>query len=112
MCNMNNVPHPQKNSDDQSNGNKKTPLEEKLVVLTQKEHIALQWNASFWKTQHSRAKKRESALKQELQQAKAEIVILKQRLFGKKSEKTARDDGGPNKPSPKNRNRGQQPLKR
>ena len=69
MCNMNNVLHLQNNSDNQSNGNKKTPLEEKIVVLTQKEHIALKWNASFWKTQHSRTKERESALKQELQQA-------------------------------------------
>ena len=106
---MNNVLHLQNNSDNQSNGNKKTPLEEKIVVLTQKEHIALKWNASFWKTQHSRTKERESALKQELQQAKAEIITLKQRFFGKKSEKSARRDGGPNKRSPSKRNKGQQP---
>ena len=98
MCNMNNVSHLQR-----------SPLEEKLVVLTQKEHIELKWQGSFWKSQHSRAVKRESALKDELQQAKAEIVSLKQRLFGKKSEKTARDDGGPNKRSHATRNRGQQP---
>lgn len=106
---MDNISHLQKKSANRTNSKKKTPLEENLVVLTQKEHIELKWNANFWKTQHSRTKKRELALKQELQQAKAEIVILKQRLFGKKSEKTARDDGGPNKPSPKTRNRGQQP---
>ena len=106
---MNSVQHLLNNPDNQSNGNKKTPLEKKHVVLTQKEHISLKWNASFWKTQHSRAKKRESALKEELLQAKAEIVNLKQRLFGKKSEKSARKDGGPNKRSSSNRNKGQQP---
>ena len=42
-------------------------------------------------------------------QAKAEIINLKQRLFGKKSEKNARKDGGPNKRSSSTRNKGQQP---
>lgn len=110
MCSMINVAHLQKASDNQTNGNKKTPLEEKIVVLSQKEHIELKWHGKFWKTQHSRAIKRETALKQELQQAKAEIINLKQRLFGTKSEKTARrDNGGPNERSVSNRNRGQQP---
>jgi len=109
---MNNVPHLQSLPDNQPNGNKISPLEAKLVVLTQKEHIELKWQGNFWKAQHSRAVKRESALKQELQQAKAEIISLKQRLFGKKSEKTARDDGGPNQRSSTTRNRGQQPGSR
>ena len=64
-------------------------------MLTQKEHDDLKWHGSYWKVQHSRAVKRELALKHELQQAKAEIINLKQRLFGKKSEKNARKDGGP-----------------
>jgi transposase len=106
---MNNVPHLQPFPDNQPNGNERSPLEKKLVVLTQKEHIELKWQGNFWKAQHSRAVKRELALKHELQQARAEIVSLKQRLFGKKSEKTARDDGGPNKRSSTTRNRGQQP---
>ncbi len=107
---MNNVPYLQKPPDNQSNGNKKTPLEEKIVVLSQKEHIELKWQGKFWKAQHSHAIKRETVLKQELRQAKAEIINLKQRLFGKKSEKTARrDSGSPNERSVSNRNRGQQP---
>jgi transposase len=106
---MNNVPHLQPFPDNQPNGNERSPLEKKLVVLTQKEHIELKWQGNFWKAQHSRAVKRELALKHELQQARAEIVSLKQRLFGKKSEETARDDGGPNKRSSTTRNRGQQP---
>lgn len=108
---MNNVPHLQKNSGSHSSGKEKTPLEEKLVVLTQKEHISLKWQGSFWKTQHARAIKREKVLIQELQQAKAEIVSLKQRLYGKKSEKTARRDiGGPDKQFLCGlKNRGQQP---
>lgn len=106
---MNNVSHLQKPPFELPTGNKRSPLEEKLVVLTQKEHIELKWQGNFWKAQHSRAVKRELALADELRQAKAEIVSLKQRLFGKKSEKTARDDGGPNKRSSTTRNRGQQP---
>jgi len=56
-----------------------------------------------------RGRKFRDSLKDELQQAKAEIINLKQRLFGKKSEKNARKDGGPNKRSSSTRNKGQQP---
>ena len=104
------VSHPSKTSDNHSSSNEKTLLEEKIVVLTQKEHIELKWQGNYWKNQHSRAIKREEDLRQELQQVKAEVVNLKQRLFGKKSEKTARRDiGGPNERSVSNRNKGQQP---
>jgi transposase len=109
MRDMNSVAYVQKNSTNQSNANKSSPLQEKVVVLTQKELIELKWHGKFWKVQHSRAVKRELALKLELQQAKAEIVNLKQRLYGKKSEKNARKDGGPNKRSSSTRNKGQQP---
>ena len=106
---MDNVSHLQRPPGDLTSGKNKSSLGHKLIILTRKEHIALKWQGNFYKAQHSRAVKRELALKHELQEAKAEIVRLKQRLFGKKSEKTARDDGGPNKQQPATRNRGQQP---
>jgi transposase len=106
---MNHVVHLQKNSGTQPIVNRVFALQEKLVVLTQKEHEDLKWHGSYWKIQHSRAVKRELELKHELQQAKAEIINLKQRLFGKKSEKNARKDGGPNKRTSSTRNKGQQP---
>jgi transposase len=106
---MNNVVRLAKESGIQPTDSPETPLEKNVVVLTRKEHIKLKWQASFWKTQHARAVKREYALKEELQKAKAEIIDLKQRLFGKKSEKSARDDGGPDKRSSTTRSRGQQP---
>ena len=106
---MNNVLHLQKHSGTQPNVNRASALQGKTVVLTQKEHDDLKWHGSYWKVQHSRAVKRELALKDQLQQAKAEIINLKQRLFGKKSEKNARKDGGPNKRSSSTRNKGQQP---
>ena len=106
---MNHVLHLQKHFGTQPNLNRGIALPEKIVVLTQKEYENLKWHGSYWKAQHSRAVKRELALKHELQQAKAEIINLKQRLFGKKSEKNARKDGGPNKRSSSTRNKGQQP---
>jgi transposase len=106
---MNNVPHLQLPSALQSTGTKNSPLQKNVVVLTQKEHIELKWHANFWEVQHSRAIKRELSLKNELQQARAEIIDLKQRLYGKKSEKSARKDGGPNKRQGSSRNKGQQP---
>jgi transposase len=106
---MNNVFHLQHHWGTQPNVKRGFALPEKIVVLTQKEHDDLKWHGSYWKAQHSRAVKRELALKQELQKAKAEIINLKQRLFGKKSEKNARKDGGPNKRSSSTRNKGQQP---
>jgi hypothetical protein len=106
---MNHVLHLQKHSGTQPNVNRGSTLQGKIVLLTQKEHDDLKWHGSYWKVQHSRALKRELALKDELQQAKAEIINLKQRLFGKKSEKNARKDCGPHKRSSSTRNKGQQP---
>jgi len=106
---MNNVSHHHQQSISQPISVEKTPLQKKIVKLTQKEHIELKWQGNFWKTQHSRAIKRELALKHELQHARAEIINLKQRLFGKKSEKSARKDSNNNKRQASSRNKGQQP---
>ncbi len=69
------------------------PFSQKIVQLTQAEHIELKWQGSYWKSQHEHLKKQNEELKQELASAHAKIRDLKQRLYGKKSEKgTAKRD--------------------
>lgn len=82
---------------------------QRLITITQQEYIQLKLDASFWRTQHSRAITREAALKEllkireseihaashkridtlteELKHKEAIIRDLKQRLYGKQSEK-------------------------
>jgi len=70
-----------------------TPFAQNIVQLTQAEHIELKWQGSYWKSQHGHLKKQNEELKQELALAHAKIRDLKQRLYGKKSEKgTAKRD--------------------
>lgn len=87
------------------------PFDEKLVQLTQAEHVELKHQSHYWKSQFGRLKAKHEQLKQELALAQAEIRDLKQRLYGKKSEKgtTQRDQpaGGNNRGSA-SRPRGQQ----
>ena len=65
------------------------PFVGRQVWLSQAEFIQLKWDANYWKAQHERSCAREAALKQELAYKEAKIRDLKQRLFGKKSEKSA-----------------------
>jgi len=57
------------------------------VCLTQAELIELKWQGKYWKSQHARLREKTRALQQELDSAHARIRDLKQRLYGKKSEK-------------------------
>jgi transposase len=70
-----------------------TPFSQNIVQLTQAEHIELKWQGNYWKRQHEHLKRQNEELKQELESAHAKIRDLKQRLYGKKSEKgsTKRD---------------------
>ncbi len=69
------------------------PFSQNIVQLTQAEHIELKWQGSYWKSQHGHLRKQNDELKQELALAHAKIRDLKQRLYGKKSEKgTAKRD--------------------
>ncbi|MDA9982613.1 IS66 family transposase, partial [Gammaproteobacteria bacterium] len=69
------------------------PFSRNIVHLTQAEHIELKWQGNYWKRQHGYLKKQNQELKQELDLAHGKIRDLKQRLYGKKSEKgtTKRD---------------------
>jgi len=90
-------------------GEKGTPFSQEFVQLTKQEYIQLKWDSRYWRRQHDRAIAREAALKQELERAQAEIRELKQRLYGKRSEKGASPSeaqAGEAKPS---RPRGQAP---
>jgi hypothetical protein len=69
------------------------PVAQQHVWLIKQEHIQLKSDFAFWKAQHRRSVEREKALQKELEEARAEIWDLRQRLYGRKSEKAApRDD--------------------
>ncbi len=65
------------------------PFSQTTVVLTKKEYIQLKWDANYWRRQHGRVVEREAALKKEVDHWKAQVRDLKQRLYGKKSEKSS-----------------------
>lgn len=82
------------------------------VTISKQEHIDLRARANYWEAQHARAKIQIEELKQALALKDATITDLRQRLFGKKSEKHAplpsEKDRGEGDGVPK-RKRGQQP---
>jgi len=63
------------------------PFTQKMVSLTQAEHIELIHNANYRESQYAILKKKYQALQYELDLANAKIKDLNQRLYGKKSEK-------------------------
>jgi transposase len=86
-----------------------TPFSQQTVVLTKQAYIELKWKANYWQTQYAQLLQREVALKAQVEAHEATIRDLKQRLYGKKSEKsTGPDRAGESKPASA-RNRGQQP---
>lgn len=64
-----------------------SPFSLKIVQLTQAEHIELKSRANYWKGLHAEQKKLIEELKRDLEQAHATITDLRQRLYGKKTEK-------------------------
>ncbi len=86
-----------------------SPFSREFVVLTKQEHIDLNWQINYYKFQHQSALKREAELKKQLDQEKAKVRDLNQRLYGKKAEKSKKSKDQPKDtlpPSP--RPRGQQ----
>ena len=85
------------------------PFSKNIVQLTQAEYIELKWQGNYWKRQHAHLKEQNEALKQKLALADAKIRDLKQRLYGKKSEKgTTKRDTPPGDQGASSRSRGQQ----
>ncbi len=72
-------------------------------------YIALN-ERGFWKAQHAKAKKRIEELEKENKELKAKLRMREQQLFGKKTEKSTKNDkkGGSDKKKKPKRNRGQQ----
>ena len=50
------------------------------------------WQVGYWKSRHADALKRNEQLTEELRQAKGQIRTLQDKLFGRKSEKSAGSD--------------------
>jgi len=85
------------------------PFAKEVVVLTKQEHIELTWQINHFKTLHKRALGREVELKKQLAQEKAKVRDLTQRLYGKKTEKTKKNEkDNPDERQTSTRPRGQQ----
>lgn len=107
---MENMNASQNSSIDQpESGKNGTPFSQTMVQLTKQEYIQLKWDSRYWRRQHDRAIAREAALKQENERLQAVIRDLKQRLYGKRSEKTATQTEAQTNESQASRSRGQAP---
>jgi transposase len=107
---MENMNASQNSSIDQpESGKNGTPFSQTMVQLTKQEYIQLKWNSRYWRRQHDRAIAREALLKQENEHLQAVIRDLKQRLYGKRSEKTATQTEAQTNESQASRSRGQAP---
>ena len=83
------------------------PFAEALLTISKAEYIRLKWEAEYWQRQHQRAVLREEGLESRIEELQAQVRDLRQRLFGRKSEKS----GAPNEGQAKgasSRRRGQQ----
>lgn len=70
----------------------RTPFASQTVTISKAEYIQLKWEAEYYKAQFEQASKRIAALEKELETSQAANRDLKQRLYGKKSEKSSGQD--------------------
>lgn len=85
-----------------------TPFARKRVEISQEEYIQLKWDARYWRGQHQRGLLREAEQKTQIEELLAQVRDLRQRLFGRRSEKGAAVSEAQGK-SAARRARGQQP---
>ena len=89
------------------------PFAREAVVLSKLDYIELKSQLNFYKAQHERALAREAALQQQLEQERAKVRDLNQRLYGRKSEQRSHSESLPTEPlETPARPRGQQPGSR
>jgi transposase len=82
-----------------------------LILITEKEYLELKSEVGYWQAMHKKAISREKKLKQTIKEREGQIRDLRNRLFGKKSEKkSSSKDEGQSKSSNTKRPRGQQPC--
>ncbi len=80
------------------------------ISIPEGEYLALKNQVGYWKSMHQKALLREEGLKQEIKEKNGQIRDLKNRLFGKKSEKKTSKTEKIDPKSDKNKTpRGQQP---
>lgn len=89
-------------------GKNETPFAQAIVQLSKQEYIQLKWDSRYWRRQHDRALAREVVLKQENEHLQAQIRDLKQRLYGKRSEKTVTQSEAQTNAGKSSRPRGQE----
>ena len=107
---MENMNASQNSSIDQpESGKNGTPFSDTMVQLTKQAYIQLKWDSRYWRRQHDRAIAREAVLKQENERLQAVIRDLKQRLYGKRSEKTVTQSEAQTNEGKSLRPRGQAP---
>jgi transposase len=81
-----------------------------LILISEKEHLELKSEVGYWQAMHKKAILREKKLKQTVKEQEGKIRDLKNRLFGKKSErKSFNKNEDPSNPTTSKRPRGQQP---
>ena len=87
-----------------------TPFSQQMVTLSKAEYIQLKWDANYWKSQYEQSQKRLMASEKELEAERAKNRDLTQRLYGKKSEKSASSERGkPETETSPKKKRGHQP---
>ena len=80
------------------------------ISIPEGEYLELKNQVGYWKAMHQKALFREEGLKQEVKEKDGQIRDLKNRLFGKKSEKkTSKTERADSKSNEHKRPRGQQP---
>ena len=57
------------------------------ILISEKEYFELKCEVAYWQAMHKKAVLREAKLKQAIEEQKGQIRDLRNRLFGKKSEK-------------------------
>jgi len=87
------------------------PIEKpRLILIPEKEYLELKSEVGYWQAMHKKAILREKNLKETVKEQEGKIRDLRNRLFGKKSEKGSSDKNqGKIEPSTSKRRRGQQP---
>src|ERR1017187_9326632 len=78
-----------------------------MVSISKQEYVQLKWDAQYWQMQHQRTLSREAELKARIEALRAQVRDLRQRLFGRKTEKSSAQSEQQSQPQSK-RARGQQ----
>ena len=68
------------------------PAVQRLERALEELRAEFRWQVGYWKSRHADALKRNEQLTEELHQAQGQIRSLQDKLFGRKSEKSARSD--------------------